>query len=118
MGEDGPRKPFAAFVQEQRNGGLHAELSEALGELVQAVAQHGKSGTLQLTVKVAANGDDTTVTVTDRVVVKVPEGKRAAALFFFDHDGNLLRRNPAQQELPLKEVERPAEPDADAEATA
>ena len=53
------RKPFAAFLQEQRRGGLHGELSESLQELVRAVEEHRKAGTLTLTVKVAPFGDGT-----------------------------------------------------------
>ncbi len=102
--EDGPRKPFAAFVQEQRSGGLHGELSDGLAELVSAVREHQKGGTLVLTIKVTPNKDGSTVTVTDKVAVKAPEGERGAAIFFVDDAGNLSRRNPYQQELPLKEV--------------
>ncbi len=98
------RKPFAAFVQEQRNGGLHGELSLALAELVNAVSEHRKAGTLTLTVKVAPNNDGLTVTVTDKIKMTAPEGDRGAAIYFVDAEGNLSRRNPYQQELPLREV--------------
>lgn len=106
MSDTGPRKPFAAFVQEQRNGGLHGELSDSLVELVSAVQEHGKAGSLVLTVKVAPNKDGMTVTVTDKIKVTLPEGERGAAIYFIDADGNLSRRNPMQTELPLKEVTR------------
>jgi hypothetical protein len=112
------RKPFAAFVQEQRSGGLHGELSDALVELVAAVQEHGKAGTLALTIKVAPNKDGSTVTVTDKMKLSLPEGERGAAIYFIDGHGNLSRRNPWQQELPLKEVTRePVREDA-AEASA
>lgn len=101
------RKPFAAFIQEQRGGGLHGELSDALAELVLACDEHRKAGTLTLTIKVAPNSDGVTVTVTDKLVVKAPEGERGAALFFVDADGNLNRRDPRQIELPLREVTTP-----------
>lgn len=119
MAEDQTRKPFAAFVQEQRAGALHGELSDGLVELVQAVQETGKAGTVQLTVKVAPNKDGVTVTVTDKVVVKLPEGERGAAIFFADEHGNLMRRDPRQTELPLKEIRgRVLEDAAPAEATA
>ena len=101
---DPPRKPFAAFLQEQRNGGLHGELSDALAALVEAVLEHGKKGSIVLTVTVAPNADGVTVTVTDKVKTTIPEGDRGAAIFFVDEHGNLTRRNPAQIELPLREV--------------
>lgn len=112
------RKPFAAFVQEQRSGGLHGELSDGLSELVTAVSEHRKAGTLTLTLKVTPNNDGVTVTVTDKVAVKAPEADRGAAIFFVDEDGNLLRRDPRQIELPLREVQRPGVRDADSEAVA
>lgn len=106
MGEN--RKPFAAFVQEQRNGGLHGELSEAMAALVTAVDEHRKAGTLVLTVKITPNSDGQTVTVTDKLKLTLPEGDRGAAIFFVDADGNLSRRNPRQMEIePLREVDRP-----------
>lgn len=111
------RKPFAAFIQEQRNGGLHGELSDAMNDLVAAVAEHEKKGVLTLTVTVTPNKDGATVVVTDKVKVALPEGNRGAAIYFFDDAGNLHRRNPAQQELPLREVPAPAAA-ADPEAAA
>lgn len=102
--ESSGRRPFAAFVQEQRNGGLHGELSDALAELVSAVQETQKAGTVSLTVKVAPNKDGVTVTVTDKIAKKIPEGDRGAAIFFVMGDGNLVRRDPRQIELPLREV--------------
>lgn len=105
MSETPARKPFAAFLQEQRGGGLHGELSDALAQLVQAVSEHRQPGTLALTIKIAPNKDGVTVTVTDKLNLKVPEGERGAAIFYADPDGNLLRRNPNQIELPLQSVD-------------
>ncbi len=51
------RKPFAAFLQEQRRGALHGELSDSLQALVQAVAEHGKAGSLTLTTGIKPNAD-------------------------------------------------------------
>lgn len=110
------RKPFAAFVQEQRNGGLHGELSEALADLVTRCDEHRKSGSLTLTISIAPNADGVTFTVTDTVKVKAPEPARAAALFFADEAGNLMRRDPRQIELPLRDVSPPAEADPGEEA--
>lgn len=102
----GNRKPFAAVIQEQRNGGLHSELSHELAALVSAVQETQKPGTLTLTMKVAPNKDGVTMTVTDKVVAKIPENDRGAAIFFVQGDGNLVRRDPRQLEMPLREVTR------------
>lgn len=110
------RKPFAAFVQEQRAGALHAELSDGLGELVRAASLTDKPGTLTLTVKVTPTKDGATVIVTDKVTLKLPDGERGGAIFFFDQEGNLSRRNPAQPELPFRDVSSATVLDDDGEA--
>jgi hypothetical protein len=101
--EEVATKPFAAWLQEQRQGGLHGEVSDALADLVAAVMEHDKAGSLTLTVKVKPAGDNA-VFVTDEVKSKPPEGERPAALFFTDPRGNLSRRDPRQPELPLRQV--------------
>ncbi len=107
------RKPFAAFLQEQRRGGLHGELTDRLAEVVQAVQEHGKPGSLTLKLSIKPNGDGTTMTVSDDISCKTPEPERGAAIFFADDDGNLLRHDPRQLEIPVREVPKPeAEPKA------
>jgi hypothetical protein len=106
MENQGTRKPFAAFIQEQRGGGLHGELSHELANLVNAVQETQKPGTLTLTLKVAPNKDGVTVTVSDKIKAAVPEADRGAAIFFVQGDGNLVRRDPRQTELPLRVVDK------------
>jgi hypothetical protein len=98
------RKPFAAFLQEHRGGGLHGELSDALAELVLACVEHGKKGVLSIKIEVAPNKDGATVTISDKIDAKKPEGERGAGIWFVDTDGNVSRRNPMQPELPLREL--------------
>jgi hypothetical protein len=101
-----PRKTFASFVIEQRNGALHAEASEVLAELVKAVQDHNKAGsvTIKITVKPGSKGTNTLV-VSDDVTIKAPTGDRPAALFFPDEHGNLHRSDPRQQQFPMRRVE-------------
>lgn len=101
---DDGRKPFAAFLQEQRRGALHGELSEGLAELVRACHEARGKGTLTLQIIVVPNADGVTVTVADKVKIVPPEHDRGAAIFFYDADGNVSRKNPAQTELPLREA--------------
>ncbi len=98
------RKPFAAFMQEHRQGGLHSELSDQLAELVLATREQGKKGSLTLKLDVAPNADGMTVTIVDSITLKKPEATRQAGIWYSDEDGNLSRRNPMQQELPIREV--------------
>jgi hypothetical protein len=103
---DSGRKPFAAFVQEQRGGGLHGELSDRLAEVVQAVLAVEKPGKLTLIVKVVPSKDGATVIITDEIKTILPEAPRGAGIFFVDADGNLSRQNPNQMEMPLREINR------------
>ena len=106
------RKPFAAFLQEQRRGGLHGELSDKLAELVNACNEYGKPGSLTLTIGIKPNADGVTMTVSDKVAVKAPEAERGAAIFFADEAGNLVRHDPRQMEIPVREVPPVEEPKA------
>lgn len=98
------RKPFAAFLQEHRNGGLHGELSDTLAEVVRSALEHRKKGKITITIDVAPNADGQTVVITDNVVPKIPLGERGASIWFADEEGNVSRRNPNQPELPLREL--------------
>lgn len=103
-------RPFADWLTEQREGSLSFELSEGMNELVESVNATGKPGTLTLTVKVkpVSKGAVGSVMVSDDVKVKVPQADRSEALYFVDRDANLRRTNPAQPQLPLREVGKPA----------
>lgn len=105
-------KPFGQFLHEQRNGLLHDELSEELAALVTQCVETGKKGTLTLKVTVSPNKDDVTLLLTDDVKVAAPKHDAKPALFFYDDKGNLLRKDPRQPELPLREV--PGGKDAEA----
>lgn len=109
--EDAERhvKPFAEFLQNHRWGALHSKLSEELNRVILGVVQHGKVGSLTLTLKVSpAPSGEFTVYVADDVKTKVPEGTPAPALFFVDDAGNLCKQDPRQRELPgLRSVDGP-----------
>lgn len=110
-------RPFAEFLQQQRRGVLHGEMSEALHELLQAVKDTGKAGKLQLTINVkpAAKGNAEQVLISDLVATKKPAVERPESIFFLDDAGNLSRSDPRQPELPgIREV--PRTPAAEAKA--
>lgn len=100
-------RPFTQFLQEQRRGGLHQELSEMLAETVAAVTEHGKVGSVTMTLKIKPAGDNM-VQVFDDLKSKAPEGDRAPSIFYTDENGNVSRSDPRQTELPLRKVEREA----------
>lgn len=101
-----PVRPFADFLREQSQGETHAELSEALQTIVQAVLDTGKTGVLQLQIKVEPmKGGRRGVTVSDAIKIKLPEHDRDASMFFADKDFNLHRNDPNQLQFEsLREV--------------
>lgn len=113
-------RPFSEWLLTQRKGHLHEQLSEALVEVVNAVVEHEKVGTLTLKIKVVPGGKgySPTVTLTDAITLKVPEGAPESALFFVDDDGNLTRRDPNQPELGLREAPRDESENTDESETA
>jgi hypothetical protein len=100
------RKQFAEFLNVQRRGALHVELTEQLAEVVRAVRAHGRGGSLALTitVKPGAKGTDTLV-IGDDVKVKMPQAERPVSIAYADDGGNLHRTDPKQPELPLRKVD-------------
>lgn len=98
------RRTFGSWVAEQRQGALHAELSEKLAELTAACMEHRKKGSLTLKVTVEPQKDKVTLFVSDEVSVKAPVADRPSALYFADDRGNLSRNDPRQLEIPLREV--------------
>lgn len=95
-------RPFADVLREL-NGETYDELTIQLGELVTAVMQTGKAGSMSLSLKISANGTGS-VTITDEVKVKIPEAARPKTMFFATESGSLMRNNPRQHELSLREV--------------
>jgi hypothetical protein len=94
-------KPFAAVLQEIGKGAAHARLSEALSDLVRAVTDTEKKGTLTLTITVEPTKGMDTLTVAANCTVKLPQ-EQQASIFFADPVGNLTRNDPHQPELPLR----------------
>ncbi|MEE4493533.1 hypothetical protein [Streptomyces sp. BE230] len=101
-------RPFASFLQEQSGGQLHDELSTKLHELIEAIRETGKAGSLSLKIdiKPIAGTDGRTLTVTDTVAARLPKTERPKSIFFATDDGNLSRTDPRQPVITgLREVE-------------
>lgn len=90
-------RPFADFLREQSAGRTHDDLTTALAEVVSAVKDTGKKGTVTLTVTVAPldkNGN--ALTVTDVVKKVIPQHDRRKSIFYADDSGNLTKDDPMQ----------------------
>lgn len=93
-------RPFADFLREAGRGTSHDELSEGLRDLVARVEETGKKGSITYKVIVSPlKGDTTTLEVSDKIALDLPEHDRPGGVFYADGDHNLVRNDPRQ--LPL-----------------
>ena len=97
-GQDRPAE-FAAFLIGHIGGRAHDQISAEMHTLLQAVAAHGKKGSLVITVTVAPPTgavDGGPVTIAVDSVVKPPKATAPPAIYFIDADGNATRNDPRQ----------------------
>lgn len=104
-------RPFADFLADHNNGHGHREAGELLQELVGAVLDTGKKGSVTLTVGVEPmKGSPDTLLTTVVVTSKIPKEPARAAVFYADDERNLQRTDPNQLQFEsLKEA--PAGPE-------
>lgn len=100
-------RPFPDFLREQRGGQSQEELADALNALVQAVSDTGKKGTLTYTITVQPVNKDTAgqFIVHDELKLKEPKRAREASIFFGTPENNLVRNDPRQIPLALRQVD-------------
>ncbi len=96
-------RPFSDILGELGAGQTVDILTTDLAEVVTAVKETGKKGTIRLDLEIVPNGAHG-VRITDKITTKAPREDRGETLFFTDADGGLHRRDPRQQDLPLRQV--------------
>lgn len=96
-------RPFADVLRELSAGNTYEELTAALSEVVQAVIETRKQGTISISLKIKPNGDNA-VMISDEIKTKVPTPVRGDTVFFATSGGSLVRQDPRQQDLPLRRV--------------
>lgn len=99
--------PFSQQMTYLNKGTLNDELTEVLADVVKAVRETGKAGSLTLTLKVSMfnKADENIVKISPSVSSKIPEGERAETIMWSTADGDLLRNDPHQPINELKQVE-------------
>lgn len=95
---------FTQFLLTQRRGALSTELDDKLTELVAGVVEHGKQGSLTLTLKFKTTGDGV-LSVMDTYATKVPTPPAEPSTFFADADGRISRHRLDQDPLPFSTVQ-------------
>jgi hypothetical protein len=98
---------FAQLLQHHRHGHCLDESSQALRDLMAAVATLGGPGKVSLTITVSPAGADGALLIEDAITIKLPKAKAPSSVFFRDPlTGAISRENPAQRQLPFEEVDR------------
>lgn len=88
------------ILREYRNGRAADLATRKLAELVRAVDETGKGGTLSITFKVKPEkGGGSQKTIACDIKVKMPESDLPEAVFFSDEEGSLHRADPQQHEM-------------------
>lgn len=101
--------PFQNTLQNIEAGKLVIDLDDKLSELIGKVKERGKTGSLTLTIKIKPlDTDAESVSVVAAVKVTEPAKAERASIFFTTTDNRLVRDNPAQREMDLQPVEKPA----------
>lgn len=94
---------FLTFLSDHRDGQLLDELTDVLGEVVAGVLDTRKTGSITLTVKIAAANEGNVVFVTDAIRSKTPERDRGGSIWFADNACQLVSSDPNQTRLSLPE---------------
>ena len=104
-------RPFADVLSEVNRGVVADEAATKLAELVAAVQETGKKGTLKVVIEVApVKGNDTIVQVSGAVEAKTPRPAAPTSFFYPDDSGNLSRNDPNALPLfPERDVPRGAD---------
>lgn len=103
-------RPFTDILRDYRKGKAVDQITTALSELVRAVDETHKGGTLsiKITVKPEADGGNQK-TMSIAVDMKKPLPSIPDAIFFSDDEGDLHRSDPNQQEMFTEATVRSAE---------
>ncbi len=96
-----PQQEFAAALVQTDKGRLHEKASYGLTELLKAVRETNKGGSIQITLKVTPDkgSDGERVVVAGTVVTKKPAFDPRTSIFFLDEDGGMHRSDPRQTDL-------------------
>jgi hypothetical protein len=90
---------LAVFLVQHSRGEAHAQASSELRELLNAVQEHGRKGSLTLKINVEppkGHVDGAPVLVSVESELKAPRPIAPPAMYFVDDDGRPTRNDPRQ----------------------
>ena len=97
-------RPFADLLREHRNGMTHDELSDALRDLVAKVSDENKGGKLTIVISVKPIGKGDGLEVGFEHKLALPKETPGTAVFFATPDNALVRQDPRQTAMELREI--------------
>ena len=98
-------RPITDLLREHRNGVTLDELSDELQALVAAVTEEGKGGKLTFTITVKPMGRDSgALEVACDIKSSPPKKTPGTSVFFASPENNLVRQDPRQTAMELREV--------------
>lgn len=102
---------FDDLLRTHRKGCATALASKYLDQVTAAVIERGGTGEITLSVKVKSAGDNELRVEIQVKPPKLPTEKLPEGMYFFDDEAEtprLLKSDPRQGQLDLREVEKPA----------
>lgn len=102
-------KSFNLFLQDLNDGSTHAGLTGDLAELLQAVKNTGRTGSMTLKIKIASaskggNEVDKITIVADRKL-ELPKPEQPQDFFWLTDDAQPTRQHPRQHALDLRDAQ-------------
>lgn len=96
-------KAFNEVFEQIGGGEALGRASDALTELGMAVAETLKAGSVTITISMKPNGAGS-VLMQAKVSSKIPSAPMLDSVFFVTSGGSLLRDDPRQEKLPLRDM--------------
>lgn len=101
-------RPVMDTLRHLRGGVMLDDAGDALAEVVRAVVETGRPGRVTIDLQIRKVGRSGALSIIDKVTSKVPQNERIDTLMFPTEDGNLLTKDPRQNNLDLRTVEVPS----------
>lgn len=94
---------FSTFVAAQEDGQLHADLTDAVNEIVaqlnNAAMEHGGTHVAGLTLSLGFRIDGGTIEVKAAIATKLPKENRPRSIFWSTPKNHLTSKNPKQIDM-------------------
>ena len=92
------------LLSEHGGGATQEEISDAIRDVVAAVTDEGKAGTVTVTISIKPLGKGNGLSVGIECKAKPPKQAAGVSVFFADGSNNLQRQDPRQSSMELREI--------------